>query len=118
MTNSILNTIKEMLGITAECCDFDTIIKTDINSAMSTLYQLGVGPKYGFAITGAEELWHDLIGDAKALEIVKTYIYLKTKLLFDPPTSSAVIASIERMITEHESRIISYNESISVLDNL
>ena len=55
MTNSILNTIKEMLGITAECCDFDTIIKTDINSAMSTLYQLGVGPKYGFTITGAEE---------------------------------------------------------------
>lgn len=105
-TESILLTIKKLLGITEEYTHFDTDAIVHINSAIMTLRQLGVGPTEGFSITGKEETWADYLGDdAKLIEGVKTYIYLKTKLVFDPPQSSIVLESIKEMISEYEFRL-------------
>ena len=94
-----------MLNIDSECTDFDVDMVININSVLSILAQMGVGPQNGFIISGPDETWGQfLTGDAN-LEMVKSYIYLKVKLIFDPPQSSAVIDSSERLITELEYRI-------------
>lgn len=102
---SILNTIKKMLGIAEDYDVFDMDIIVDINSVFSTLTQLGVGSKNGFAITGASETWDMFIADDPRLNNVKTYMYMKVRLLFDPPTSSAAISSMEKLIAEFEWRL-------------
>ncbi len=103
--DSILTSIKKLLGITEdyECFDQDVIIH--INSAFSVLTQLGVGPEAGFFIEDSSAIWSDFVSDTSKLEFIKTYIYLKVKLVFDPPTSSAVIDAINRQISELEWRI-------------
>ena len=103
--SSILNSIKKLLGITEEYTPFDTDIIIHINSVFSILNQLGIGPKGGFCITGDSEEWTDFLGEATLLEMVKTYIYLKVKLIFDPPLNSSVAASIEKNISEIEWRL-------------
>lgn len=84
---------------------FDDDVIMTINSALSIATQLGVGPDSGFLITGNTETWEDLIGERKDLEIVKDYVYMKVKLVFDPPTSSAVMEAFKTMIKEYEFRI-------------
>ena len=102
---SILTSIKKLLGITEEYDQFDPDIIMHINSVFMILTQLGVGPAEGFSIEDDTAVWTDFIQDVKKLESVKTYIYLKVKLSFDPPLSSAVIESMNRLINELEWRL-------------
>lgn len=105
MNDSILTTIKKLLGITEDYTQFDADIIMHINSVFMILSQLGVGPAEGFSITDASTIWKDFLNDSKNLESVKSYMYLKVKMLFDPPTSSAVIDSIDRSVSEMEWRL-------------
>ena len=91
---SILTSIKKLLGITEEYEQFDQDIIIHINSVLSVLTQLGVGPTEGFSIKDEKSVWTDFIEDGLKLEAVKSYVYLKVKLLFDPPPSSLVSVSI------------------------
>lgn len=103
---SILTSIKKMLGLTAEYTHFDPELIMHINSAFTDLHQLGVGPSEGFVIEDDLSVWTDFIPNITKLQSVKSYIYLKVKLLFDNSTlTSAVIASMERQIKEYEWRL-------------
>ena len=103
--NSILTSIKKMLGIVEECEDFDTDIIIHINTALSSLTQIGVGPSDGFLIIDKSSEWSNFINDNKKLEMVKTYIFLKVKNVFDPPASSTVKEIYNQYISELEWRI-------------
>ena len=105
MVDSILTSIKKLLGPEEIYEHFDADIIMHINSAFSTLTQLGVGPEEGFVITDKTAIWTDFIQDNKRLEFVKTYIYLKVKLVFDPPLSSSVLDAMNRQINELEWRL-------------
>ena len=109
---SILTSIKKLLGIAEEYEHFDADLIMNINSVFSILTQIGVGPSEGFSIEDSSATWNDFIHGDKNLESVKSYVYLKVKLLFDPPTSSAVMESINRMISEFEWRLNVSAESI------
>lgn len=102
---SILTSIKKLLGIEEEYTQFDNDIIMHINTVFLNLTQLGVGPAEGFFIEDDAATWDDFIGDSTELQAVKTYVYLKVKLLFDPPLSSSVIESMNRMISELEWRL-------------
>lgn len=102
---SILTTIKKLLGIAEEYEHFDSDIIVHINTALMVLTQLGVGPSEGFSIEDNTSVWSDFLGTDTRFEAVKTYIHLKVKLLFDPPTNSAVIESITKSISELEWRL-------------
>lgn len=102
---SILTSIKKMLGIPEEYKCFDADLIMHINSVFMILTQLGVGPPKGFAITDEKSTWDEFVSDESKLQLVKSYMHLKVKLLFDPPLSSAVIASMEKMIAEAEWRL-------------
>lgn len=105
--DSILTSIKKLLGVADEYTHFDPDIVMHINSVLMILTQLGVGPAEGFIIEDETSVWNDFIPDANPvkLEAVKSYIYLKVRLLFDPPLSSAVLESINRQISELEWRL-------------
>lgn len=102
---SILTSIKKLLGIEEEYTQFDNDIIMHINSVFLNLTQLGIGPAEGFLIEDDTATWEDFIGDSNQLQAVKSYMYLKVKLLFDPPLSSSVIESMNRMIAELEWRL-------------
>lgn len=102
---SILISIKKMLGITEDYEHFDSDLIMHINSVFSILTQLGVGPSEGFSIKDKTNVWSDFIPDDPRLESVKSYVYMKVKLLFDPPLSSTVMESTNRMISEFEWRL-------------
>ena len=102
---SILTSIKKLLGIEEDYECFDADIIMHINSVFMILTQLGIGPAEGFSIQDAENTWDEFIPSGSNLESIKTYMYLKVKLMFDPPTSSAVIDSINRIIGELEWRL-------------
>lgn len=102
---SILTSIKKLLGIEEDYTQFDDDIIMHINSVFLNLTQLGVGPSEGFLIEDDTATWEDFIGDSNQLQAVKSYMYLKVKLLFDPPLSSSVIESMNRMIAELEWRL-------------
>lgn len=102
---SILTSIKKMLGIPEEYTHFDTDITIHINSVFMILNQLGVGPSEGFSIKDNNTKWSDFIKDSNKIESVKSYMFLKVKLIFDPPLSSSVIESINRQINELEWRL-------------
>lgn len=100
---SILTSIKKMLGITEEYTVFDIDIIIHINTVFADLHLLGVGPEEGFSIENADSKWSDFIpADSKQFNSVKTYIYQRVKLLFDPPSSSAVMDSMQRQIDKFE----------------
>ena len=103
--DSILTSIKKLLGIEEEYTQFDSDIIMHINTVFLNLTQLGVGPAEGFLIEDDSATWDDFIGDSNQLQAVKTYVYLKVKLLFDPPLSSSVTESINRIISELEWRL-------------
>jgi hypothetical protein len=104
MSSSILNDTKHQLSLLPEQTAFDIDVITHINSAIAVLTQLGVGPIEGYMITGADNLWSEFADDPR-LNAVKSYIYLKVKLMFDPPGTGFVVASMERQIQELEYRI-------------
>ena len=103
--DSILTSIKKLLGITEEYENFDQDIIMHINSAFMILNQLGVGPKSGFSISDKSSTWDEFIPESSNLEAVKTYVHLKVKLMFDPPLSSTVIEAIKSQINELEWRL-------------
>ena len=103
--DSILTSIKKLLGITEEYEHFDADIIMHINTVFMILNQLGVGPANGFSIKDKSAVWSDYISDEENLEAVKTYMRLKVKLLFDPPSSSVVMECTNRMISELEWRL-------------
>ena len=103
---SILTSIKKLLGIAEEYEHFDNDIIMHINSVFMILTQLGVGPSRGFMITDSSATWDDFLPeDSDNLQAVKTYMYMKVRLMFDPPTSSAVMESMNRMVSEFEWRL-------------
>lgn len=102
---SILTSVKKMLGITEEYDHFDPDIIMHINTVFMTLNQIGVGPEEGFFIEDDGTEWTEYIPDLTKLQAVKSYVYLKVRLLFDPPSSSSVIEAMNRQISELEWRL-------------
>lgn len=102
---SILTSIKKMLGVAEEYEHFDPDIIMHINSVFMILTQLGVGPSEGFTIEDKISTWNDFLPDNTNLEAVKSFMHLKVKLLFDPPQSSIVMESMNRMASEFEWRL-------------
>lgn len=105
MEESILTSIKKLLGITEDDTNFDTDIVIHINSVFMVLNQLGVGPSEGFRIEDKYSTWDEYITEDDDLDAVKTYIYLKIKLIFDPPLSSSVLEANKQLINELEWRL-------------
>lgn len=105
MTDSILDTTKKALGIAEDDTSFDMDVIMHINSAFSTLTQLGVGNPDGYAITDKEDKWEDFLKKDLTLNNVKTYIYFRVRLSFDPPTTSFGITAIKEQVKELEWRI-------------
>lgn len=103
--DSILTSVKKLLGIEEDYTHFDADIIMHINTVFMILNQLGVGPEEGFSITDKTSVWDDYIADLQNFEAVKSYMFLKVKMLFDPPTGSAVTESYNRTISELESRL-------------
>ncbi len=103
---SILQSIKKLLGMAEDYTAFDADIIIHINSAFMILNQLGVGPANGFSISDENAVWSDYLPENnKNFEAVKTYVYLKTRMVFDPPMSSAVMEAMKQMISELEWRL-------------
>lgn len=111
MEESILISIKKLLGITNEYTHFDTDIIIHINSVFVVLQQLGVGPDKGFYIEDDSATWADFIEDPIEYNAVKTYIYARVKLIFDPPASSSHAQALKDIISEFEWRMNIYAES-------
>lgn len=105
LDDSILFTIKKMLGLGVDYTAYDTDVIVFINSALMTLQQLGVGPERGFVVTGPTEMWSDFIPSDTMLEGVKNYLFLCVKMVFDPPTSSFVMESMKAQKEELEWRL-------------
>ena len=117
METSILNSTKKILGLASDYTAFDLDIITHINTAFSTLTQLGVGPAAGFMIEDASTNWVDFLGDADPqLNSVKSYVFLRVRLLFDPPATSYLINAYEDQIRELEWRLNSHREETQWVD--
>lgn len=102
---SILTSVKKLLGITEEYQHFDADIIMHINSVFTILTQLGVGPAEGFFIEDDSATWYDFIPEGQNYESVKTYMGMKVRILFDPPASSVVMEAMNRMASEFEWRL-------------
>ena len=105
MTTSILDTIKKLLGFEKDYTAFDLDIMTHINAAFLSLQQIGVGPKKGYSISGPENEWGEFLSNGPLLDSVKSYMYVKVRLLFDPPTMASVLTSMENLVKELEWRL-------------
>lgn len=116
MNDSILTSVKKMLGIPEEHEQFDMDIIIHINSVLMTLTQIGVGPSSGFVVTDKRTTWNDFINSGSNivnwngssntnLSAVKSYVYIKVKLLFDPPQNSFTIEALNRQAAEFEWRL-------------
>ena len=105
MNDSILQTIKQLLGISEADESFDPNIIVLVNSVLNILSQIGLEEANNFQIKGSSETWNELKKKKKDLEIVKTYICFKVKMMFDPPTSSAALEATKRVLDEQEWRI-------------
>lgn len=105
MDNSILTSTKKILNVAPDDTSFDQDIITHINSAFSVVNQMGVGPALGFSIDDNSAVWEDLALPLNQLSLLKTYVFLKTKSLFDPPTTSFHIEAMNKQLQEHEWRL-------------
>lgn len=103
--DSILLSIKKSLGLDPSMTHFDPDIVMCINSALNILTQLGVGPIEGYAITSEKDTWDQFIGTDPRLNMVRSYVYLKTKIIFDPPNGNAVLEAYKAQISEYECRL-------------
>jgi len=102
---SILDSIKKLLGIEPNDICFDDEIIININSVFTILAQLGVGPATGFTISDSSSVWSDFIGERIDLELIKTYVYMRVRLMFDPPQNSFLVDSIKKQCEEFEWRL-------------
>lgn len=105
MSNSILNTVKKLIGVDGSDTSFDIDLIIHINSIFANLHQMGVGPKDPLIIRDSTAVWEDFTEDNNRIEQVKTYVYAKVKCIFDPPTSSIQKDAFDRMATELEYRL-------------
>ena len=112
--DSILTSVKKMLGISDTYEHFDTDIIMHINSVFSILTQLGVGSTSGFSIDDELNTWSEFITNIDQVEMVKSYMYLKVKMMFDPPQSSALIEVNKELIKELEWRINTLAETSTI----
>jgi len=103
--DSILDSIKKLLGLSPEDDSFDVDVIIHINTALSILTQIGVGPDSGFMITDNTTSWDEFLDDLPKLNLVKTYVYMKVKAMFDPPTSGSASEALKRQLDEYECRI-------------
>lgn len=113
---SILKSIKKVVGVGADDPSFDVDILMHINSIFSTLTQVGIGPDAGFAIEDDTPTWSTFLGDDPRLNSVKSYISLRVRLLFDPPTTSYVLNAWKEQIQEFEWRLNVHREGVSWTD--
>jgi hypothetical protein len=116
MSTSILTDTKKVLGIAEDYTIFDQDVLMHINSALVTLVQLGIGPTNGFMVEDAGAVWTDFIGTDLNLNNVRSYIYLRVRLLFDPPATSFLIDAYRQQILELESRINMHREATGWID--
>ena len=100
-SQSILRTIRKMVGPAEDYTYFDTELIIHINAAFDRLCELGVGPEIPFSITGEEEVWSDFTDDGQQ-ERIKQYVYLMVKVIFDPPQNASVLTSYKESIDKHE----------------
>ena len=105
MDSSILTSIKKLLGIAEEDKTFDQDIIIHINSVLAILCLLGFGPFSGFLIVDDSAIWSDFLGESANLTLVLSYVYMKVRLMFDPPTIGTVADAINKNISELEWRI-------------
>jgi len=108
---SILTSTKKILGIAEDYTEFDLDIITHINASFGVLNQLGLGEEAGFFIDDAGPVWTDYIGQSPVLSLIRTYVFLKVRFLFDPPATSFLITAVEEQIKQHEWRISVFRES-------
>lgn len=104
MYESILNTVKKSLGLDESVNDFDVDLVLHINSVLASLIQIGIGPTDGFVISGSSETWSDFLGDDKRIEMVKSYVAIKVRMIFDPPSNSTLLNALEKCCSEFETR--------------
>lgn len=110
MSDSILTTVKKLVGIDESYDAFDLDIITHINSALSTLDQLGIGPEEGFMIVDDSATWSQFLGDDPRLNSVKSLIGLKVRVVFDPPATSFTLDAFNKQIEELQWRLNVYRE--------
>lgn len=112
MEGSILKSTKKILGIDDSYEVFDLDIITHINSVFSTLNSLGVGPEEGFMIEDKTNQWDEFTGEDLRLNAVRTYMFLRVRLLFDPPGTSYLISSLKEQLKEIEWRLNVHREEL------
>lgn len=105
MAESILDSIKKVLNLDEDDTSFDEDVKMHINSVFFDLNQLGVGPVEGFEIVDKTTTWDSYLGADKNLNAVKSYMYLRVRLLFDPPSTSFAIDSLQKQVEKYEWRL-------------
>lgn len=105
MIDSILNSVKKGLGIEENYDVFDDELIMHINTQFSKLWSIGASPAEAFMIIGPQEPWSDFYGDIKQAQMVKTYVILNVRLIFDPPSSSFVLEAFQKQIAELEWRL-------------
>jgi hypothetical protein len=105
MEESILLSTKKILGLGNEYTPFDLDVITHINAAFSILNQLGIGPEEGYFISDETNLWTEFVAPDNQLNLVKTYVFLKVRILFDPPSTSFLLETYDNQIKEYEWRL-------------
>lgn len=117
LEESILSSTKKSLGLEPEITQFDPDIIMCINSVLNILTQLGVGPPQGFTILSKDATWKEFLGEDQRLNMTKSYIFMKVKLMFDPPSIAAVLASYQDLIKEYEWRLNCQVDPIDTFDD-
>jgi hypothetical protein len=113
MIDSILTSTKKILGLGEDYTAFDEDIITHINSTFSIVHQLGIGPEDGFMIMDESATWNDIDINQSQLNLLRTYVFLRVRMLFDPPTTSFLIEATNKQLQEYEYRL-SYNREVAV----
>lgn len=108
LQDSIFLSVKQMAGLSIEDDSFNLEVLVHTNSVLNILWQLGVGSE-NFVITGESETWRDFLGETTKFEMVKTFVYLKTRLVFDPPANSVLMQALKEQAAEYEWRICNQN---------
>lgn len=104
-TDSILSSMKLMLGMEPDYTPFDTDVIININTCLAKLNQIGVGPKEGFEITDDTQTWSEFIGESKQLNMVKTWMYTALRIIFDPPQNSFTLNALQDQEAEYLVRL-------------
>lgn len=116
MTDSILDTVKKVLNMAPDYTAFDQDVIMHINAVFSDLQLLGIGPEAGFMIEDSTALWSAFLGGDPRLNLVKSYVFLRVKMLFDPPTVGYLISAMENQIREFGWKLNVQRESVAWVD--